>query len=282
LIRHEQTIGDTDRGDNMPNEVAGSGQRGIGELSGRRQSMVALATIGCSSVGFVSLAGAFARYFSSASILTAKDSGERIGLYVAVFAGALLLAASAIVFFRLRNAMRDAVHAHISACPGCAVVDFAALLLCIWLGYGFVTEASPVIGLAVLLAAGGLAAALGVHLAMTVDDRYGLLHAVAGGRGQRSAHRSARSANARCGVPRRRETLFRVEWRADAMDMRPADDFTQRWTLTVASKRSRSGAPVAMQVATRGIARDRARRDHAQRYDHTRGHARAHNRSLAR
>jgi H+-translocating NAD(P) transhydrogenase subunit beta len=260
----------------MPNGVAGSGQRGIGELSGRRQTMVALATIGCCGVGFASLAGAFARYFSSASILTAKDSGERIGLYVAVFAGALLLAASAIAFFRLRNTMRDAVHAHISACPGCAVVDFAALLLCIWLGYGFVTEASPTIGLAVLLAAGGLAAALGVHLAMTVDDRYGLLHAAASGRRQRS---SPRSTSARCGVPRPRgETLFRVEWRADVMDMRPADDFTQRWTLAVGSKRGRSGA----NSITRGMTRDRARRRQGQRHDCMRGHARAHNRSVAR
>lgn len=264
----------------MPNGVAGSGQRGIGELSGRRrQSMVALATIGCCGVGFVSLAGAFARYFSSASVLAPRDSGERIGLYVAVIAGALLVAASAIAFFRLRNAMRDAVHAHINACPGCAVVDFVALLLCIWLGYGFVTEASPAIGFAVLLSAGGLAAALGVHLAMTVDDRYGLLQAVAGGRRQRSTHRPA---SARCGVPRRRETLVRVEWRADAMDMRPADDFTQRWTLTVASKRDRS----SVYGTTRGIKRDRTRRHYGQRYDHARGQTRgqtyAHNRSVAR
>jgi H+-translocating NAD(P) transhydrogenase subunit beta len=260
----------------MPNGVAGSGQRGIGELSGRRrQSMVALATIGCCGVGFVSLAGAFARYFSSGSVLAPRDSGERIGLYVAVIAGALLVAASAIAFFRLRNAMRDAVHAHINACPGCAVVDFVALLLCIWLGYGFVTEASPAIGLAVLLSAGGLAAALGVHLAMTVDDRYGLLQAVAGGRRQRSTHRPA---SARCGVPRRRETLFRVEWRDDAMNMRPADDFTQRWTLTVASKRDRS----SVYGTTRGIKRDRARRHYGQRYDHARGQTYAHNRSVAR
>ncbi|QYD71206.1 NAD(P)(+) transhydrogenase (Re/Si-specific) subunit beta [Paraburkholderia edwinii] len=260
----------------MPNGVAGSGQRGIGELSSRRQSMVALATIGCCGVGLVSLAGAFARYFSSASILTAKESGERIGLYVAVFAGALLLAASAIAFFRLRTMMRDAVHAHISACPGCAVVDFAALLLCIWLGYGFVTEASPAIGLAVLLAAGGLAAALGVHLAMTVDDRYGFLQAVASGR-RRS---SQGSTSARCGVPRRRgEMLFRVEWCADAMDIRPADDFTQRWTLTVASNRGRGG----VNSIARGMTRDHARRQHGQRHDSMlRGHARSHSRGLAR
>jgi H+-translocating NAD(P) transhydrogenase subunit beta len=259
----------------MPNGVASSGQRVIGEVSGRRrQSMVALATIGCCGVGVASLAGAFARYFSSTSVLAAKHSGERIGLYVAVFAGALLLAASVIAFFRLRNTMRDAVHAHISACPGCAVVDFAALLLCIWLGYGFVTEASPVIGLAVLLAAGGLAAALGVHLAMTVDDRYGLLHAVANGRRQHSTHRSP---SARCGVPRRRETLFHVEWRADAMDMRPTDDFTQRWTLTVASKRNRNGAN------STGMTRHRAGRHGGQRYeDLMRGRARTHNRSVAR
>jgi NAD(P) transhydrogenase subunit beta len=235
--------------------------------------MVALATIGCCGVGLVSLAGAFARYFSSAAILTAKDSGERIGLYIAVFAGALLLAASAIAFFRLRNAMRDAVHAHISACPGCAVVDFVALLLCIWLGYGFVTEASPVIGLAVLLAAGGLAAALGVHLAMTVDDRYGLLHAAAHGR----RRRTARSARARCSSARQRETLFRVEWRADVMQVQAADDFTQRWTLTVASKRRSGGMNIG------SLSRVRVRRHYGQRVrSHMRVRTHARSGSLAR
>jgi NAD(P) transhydrogenase subunit beta len=219
-------------------------------MSGRRrQSLVALATIACCGVGLVSLAGAFARYFSSASVLAAKDSGERIALYVAVFAGALLLAASAFALFRMRKTMRDAVHAHVNTCPGCAIVDLTALLLCIWLGYGFVTEAAPALGLSVLLAAAGLAAALGAHLAITVDDRYGLLHAATNGRRGRSANRTA---SARCGLPRRRATLFRVEWRADAINMRPADDFTQRWTLSVASKRGRSG----ISGATRERGRD--------------------------
>ncbi|CAB3746732.1 NAD(P)(+) transhydrogenase (Re/Si-specific) subunit beta [Paraburkholderia solisilvae] len=222
----------------MPNVVAGSGQRGIDGAGGRRrQSLVALATIGCCGVGLFALAGAFTRYFSSASSL-ARNSTERIGLYVTVFSGALLLAASALAFLRLRNTMRDAVRAHVSACPGCAIVDLAALLLCVWLGYGFVTEASPVLGFSVLLASGGLAAALGVHLAATVDDRYGLLNVVANGRRTRSSHRAA---SPRCGLPWRRATLFHVEWRADAMNLRPADDFTQRWTLTVASKHARAG-----------------------------------------
>jgi proton-translocating NAD(P)+ transhydrogenase subunit beta len=234
----------------MPHVVASSGQRGTGEMNGRRrQSVVALATIGCCGVGLVSLAGAFVRYFSSAQTLAATQSGERIGLYVAVFAGALLVAASALVLFRLRNTTRNAVHAHVSACPGCAVVDLAALLLCIWLGYGFVTEASPALGLSVLLAAAGLAAALGVHLAMTVDDRNGLLHAAANGRRRRSARRAS---SARCGLPRRRALLFRVEWRADAMDIRPADDFTQRWTLSVAARHGRSRSI----CATRNRSRD--------------------------
>jgi H+-translocating NAD(P) transhydrogenase subunit beta len=259
----------------MPNGVAGSGQRDIGETDGRRRRlMVARATIVCCGVGLASLTGAFARYFSSASVLTLNDSAERIGLYVAVSAGALLLAASALVFVRLRKAMRDAVHAHISACPGCAIVDLAALMLCVWLGYGFVTEASPALALAVLLAAGGLAAALGVHLAVTLDDRYGLLQAVAhGGRRERAA---TLSASARCGVPQRRATLFRVEWRADAMSLLPADDFTQRWTLSAASTRGRAGAG--------GTMRDRIRSHGGRRQSGRRhiGHARDRDRARVR
>ncbi|CAB3764909.1 NAD(P)(+) transhydrogenase (Re/Si-specific) subunit beta [Paraburkholderia humisilvae] len=244
----------------MPNGVADSGQRGIGDEDvRRRQSLVALATIACCGVGLVSLAGAFVRYFSLPSTMASQQSGQRIGLYVAVFAGALLVAASALAFFRLRNTMRDAVRAHVSACPGCAIVDLTALLLCIWLGYGFVTEASPALGLSVLLAASGLSAALGVHLAATVDDRYGLLHAAASGRRWSSPNRATRAS---CGL-RRRATLFRVEWRADAMNMLPSDDFSQRWTLAVAA--TRDGA------ASHGAARHRGRRRHAGR---VRSHAR--------
>ncbi|MFC0401545.1 NAD(P)(+) transhydrogenase (Re/Si-specific) subunit beta [Paraburkholderia rhizosphaerae] len=225
----------------MPDGVAGSDQPDIGDVSGRRrQSLVALATIACCGVGLVSLAGAFVRYFSSPWTLTLKQSGERIELYVAVFAGALLVAASALAFFRLRNTMRAAVQTHVSACPGCALVDLFALLLCIWLGYGFVTEASPALGLSVLVAAAGLSAALGVHLAATVDDRYGLLVAAAHGRRWHPAHR------AHCGSTRRRAALFRVEWRADAMNRWPSDDFTQRWTLTVAPTRSRAARHCAL------------------------------------
>ncbi len=125
-----------------------------------------------SGVGFVAIAGAFARYARSA----AQAAPERFAMYIGVFAGALLLAASAIAFFRLRGPM----NMRVAACPGCAVVDLTALLLCAWLGYGFVTDITQTFGLAALLATSGLAAALGAHLMMTVDDRFGLSFAAAG------------------------------------------------------------------------------------------------------
>ncbi|HEY3596067.1 MAG TPA: NAD(P)(+) transhydrogenase (Re/Si-specific) subunit beta [Paraburkholderia sp.] len=171
-----------------------------------------LAVLG-SSAGLIAITGAFVRYFTTA----AQAGTDRIELYVAVFSGALLFAASAIALFRLCQAMDTRA----AACPGCAIVDMAALLLCAWLGYGFVTDDTQAFGFAALLATAGLAAALGVHLMMTVDDRYGRWFAVADG------HRS----NVRCGVAQRRVVQVHFEWRDDPMRLQPYDDFTQRWTL---------------------------------------------------
>lgn len=211
---------------------------------GHRRKSVVFATIACSAVGLAALIGAFLRYFSAAT----SDSAERIGLYVAVFAGALLLAASALAFFRLRHAVRAAVRAHVAACPGCAVVDLVALLLCVWLGYGFVTDAEPMLGLAVLLAAGGLAAALGVHLAVTIDQRYGWfggpVWAVASGRRVSGVH---------CGLPQRRAQEIQFEWRDEAMRIRPGDDFTQRWSVSIAATH---GRPRIRASAMRGRSRN--------------------------
>ncbi|GAB2901756.1 hypothetical protein GCM10027093_43360 [Paraburkholderia jirisanensis] len=225
--------------------VGRGGNAARAAVGGRRRKYVVFATIACSAVGLAALIAAFVRYLSAAT----NGSAERIGLYLAVCAGALLLATSALAFFRLRHAVRAAVRAHVAACPGCALVDFVALLLCVWLGYGFVTDAAPMLGLAVLLAAGGLAAALGAHLTITIDQRYGWfggpVWATASGR---------RISGVHCGMPQRHALQVQFEWRDDAMDIRPGDDFTQRWTVSVASTQSRQRSSRA--VATRGRSRN--------------------------
>jgi H+-translocating NAD(P) transhydrogenase subunit beta len=235
-----------------------TGANGIGNAvhaaGGRRRKYVVFATIACSAVGLAALIAAFVRFFSGA----ASDSAERMGMYVAVFAGALLLATSALAFFRLRHAVRAAVQAHVAACPGCAVVDLVALLLCGWLGYGFVTEAAPMLGLALLLAAGGLAAALGAHLAVTIDQRYGWF----GGAAWAGAS-ARRFSGVHCGVSQRHALQVQFAWRDDTKSPDPADDFTQRWTVSLASTHSRQRS--SRIVASRARSRSRSEKPRASR-----------------
>jgi NAD(P) transhydrogenase subunit beta len=102
------------------------------------------------------MVGGFACYLSAA----AQANVERIELYAAVFIGALVFATSAIAFCKLRGVLDLST----VALPGHGIVNVLALLLCGWLGYGFVTEQAQPFGLAALLAMSVLAVALGTHL----------------------------------------------------------------------------------------------------------------------
>ncbi|HEX3637252.1 MAG TPA: NAD(P)(+) transhydrogenase (Re/Si-specific) subunit beta [Paraburkholderia sp.] len=138
----------------------------------RRPRLVAL--LG-SAAGLAVVLGGFARYLSAAS----QANLERIELYAAVFIGALVFATSAIAFCKMRGTLDLSRAAH----PGHGIVNVSALLLCGWLGYGFVTEQAQPFGLAALLAMSVLAAALGTHLMISREyskDRGSRIHAFAG------------------------------------------------------------------------------------------------------
>ena len=96
---------------------------------------------------------------------------ERIELYAAVFAGALIFATSAIAFCKLRGLLP----LRVTARRGHDIVNAVALLLCGWLGYGFVTEAAQPFGLAALLGMSALASSIGVHVMMSRE--YSKTHA---------------------------------------------------------------------------------------------------------
>jgi H+-translocating NAD(P) transhydrogenase subunit beta len=119
----------------------------------RQPKLVALSGSG---LGFAVIVGGFARYLSSA----AQPNLERVELYAAVFIGALIFATSVITFCKLLGALQDDAMAR----PGHGIVNLLALLLCGWLGYGFVTEQAQPDGFAALLAMSALACAIGVHL----------------------------------------------------------------------------------------------------------------------
>jgi hypothetical protein len=105
---------------------------------------------------------------------------------------------------------------------GDKLVDLLALALCIWLGYGFVTEPTQTPGVEALLAMSFLAAALGVHLMLTSHDHH--------------AH-----APAHCGMASsRRGASLRVALEVDPLRAQPFDDFTQRWTWTASGHPSRA------------------------------------------
>lgn len=115
-----------------------------------------------SAVGFAFMSGGCVLYlwFSVWADL------ERFELDSAVFIGALVFASSAIALCKLRGVLPLKEIAR----PGYRIVNLIAILLCGWLGYGFVTEQAQPFGLAALLATAALACAIGVH--MTTSREY--------------------------------------------------------------------------------------------------------------
>jgi len=166
------------------------------------------------------------------------ENTARVELFAAVFAGALTFAISAIAFGKLRGAWRfEPV-----ACPGHHLVNLSALLLCGWLGYGFVIERAAPFGLAALLATGTLAAAIGAHLMCSREYPGEALHASRrdGGCAPRPLAFAARSE----GLPAARAGLLaNIEWHG-------GDE--QRWAL-------RDEAPAIARISA-GLGRDAGHR----------------------
>lgn len=177
-----------------------------------RQQLAAL--LGC-AVGLAAMAAGFTRYFSS----TCCESAVRIELYLAVFIGALIFAASAIAWLASRGTFTARIALH----PGAGMVNLTALLLCIWMGYGFVIEHAQSFGLAVLSAMSLLAGAMGAHLMINAGvarGRYGF------------PAMSGRRSTVRCGTVRRVALCVSedFEWPDDQMPALFDDDFAQSWS----------------------------------------------------
>lgn len=181
------------------------------ELFTRRSKFTAL--LG-SAAGLSAVASGFACYLRS----TPCEDLMRIALYLTVFAGALIFAASTVIWLVLCGKL-----ARVTLHPGGGVVNLTALLLGVWMGYGFVTEHALGFGVAVLLVMSLLAAALGAHLMVSGsagNGRYGL----AASFGERSP--------VRCGSVRRRVVLAMpegFEWPDEQMPALFDDDFAQSW-----------------------------------------------------
>ncbi|WP_408207415.1 NAD(P)(+) transhydrogenase (Re/Si-specific) subunit beta [Paraburkholderia sediminicola] len=211
----------------------------------RRPRLVALFG---SVVGLAVMSGAFACYLSAA----AQANGERIELYAAVFIGALIFATSAIEFCKLRGALALSVAAH----PGHSIVNVLTLLLCGWLGYGFVTERVQPFGLPALLAMSALAVALGAHLMVSRAYASGPgAHAFAG----RCHHALVLERSERL---KQRELLARIEWHGGDEQAWVLRETTTPDMVRVAAYRHRRGRHVSenMNVQKRGSVRQRSAR----------------------
>ena len=209
----------------------------------RRPRLVAL--LG-GAMGCAAMCTGFARFLAS----TAYADVERVELYVAVFIGALIFAASAVAWFRLRGVLdvRDAVH------PGAGIVNLTAFVFCIWLGYGFVTEHAQRFDVAVLLAMSLLAAALGAHVTMNTAGKRPYARC-AGARDQRSQRR--------CDARPSWAADEGFEWPDEQLQALLDDDFAQTWSLAdagpgaslgVSSTGRRSGAYRSGRSVSDGIA----------------------------
>lgn len=163
-----------------------------------------------SATGAAAMLCGFARYLSSSAFADV----ERAELYIAVFIGALILAASVIAWLGLRGALDVRAAGHPSG-----MVYLPALTLCVLLGYGFVNTHAYSFGLAVLLEMSVLAAALGAHITMNAADRHPYAFAVPFG--QRS--------QVRCGSVPRRPARMRFEWPDDQWPALLDGDFAPSW-----------------------------------------------------
>ena|SRR5258705_4639985 len=162
---------------------------------------------------------------------------QRLELYVLVFAGALTCAVSAIEVLKRRG--KQIVQNVRKGATGDKLVDLSALALCIWLGYGFVTEPTQTPGVEALLAVSFLAAALGAHLMLT-------------------SHEHPAGTPAHCGVSSRRGVSLRVAWDVDPSRVQPADDFTQRWTWMNDARRLQAHGAASSRHA-HAVVRERSR-----------------------
>ena len=158
----------------------------------------ALAALLASGMGLSVVSVGVARYLSPGNQANLAIP-ERIELYAAVFAGALIFAASAIAFCKLHGLLP----LRVTARRGHDVVNAVALLLCGWLGYGFVTEAAQPFGLTALLAMSALASSIGVHVMMSRE--YSKKHA--------KTHAKTHAYGARADMP--------MKWREDAEEVSP-------------------------------------------------------------
>lgn len=198
----------------------------------RRPRLVALMGSG---MGLAVMSGGFARYLSSA----VQANVERVELCIAVFIGALIFATSAIAFCKLRGALERAAVVR----PGHDIVNLLALLLCGWLGYGFVTEQAQPFGLAALLAMSAVACAMGVHL--MISREYSDARANARANAREYGHDSGALAfAARCHshgpTTDRRGLLARIEWRGGEEQAWTLRDATRGDVRTAAYPRCRS------------------------------------------
>ncbi|EIF33296.1 NAD/NADP transhydrogenase beta subunit [Burkholderia sp. Ch1-1] len=193
----------------------------------RRPCLVALLGSG---MGLAVMSGGFARYLSSA----AQANVERIGLYVAVFIGALIFATSAIAFCKLRGALEPAAVAR----PGHDIVNLLALLLCGWLGYGFVTEQAQPFGFAALLAMSALACAMGVHLMMSREYSDG--HESGGHDSGTLAFAARCRSHSHSLTTGKRGLLARIVWRGGEEQTWTLRDITRGDVRTAAYSRCRS------------------------------------------
>lgn len=196
----------------------------------RRPRLVALFGSG---IGLAVMSGGFARYLSTA----AQASLERVELYAAVFIGALIFATSAIAFCKLRGALELAAVAR----PGHDIVNLLALLLCGWLGYGFVTEQAQPFGLAALLAMSAVACAMGVHLMISREFSHAHEHGHASNALAFAArchcHYHGQSDGSTTG---KRGLLSRIEWHGGEEQAWALRDTTQCAVRTAAYSRCRN------------------------------------------
>jgi NAD(P) transhydrogenase subunit beta len=140
----------------------------VGAVLARRVEMTQMPQLVAVLHSFVGLAAAMIGVTSYLAPAAQFGGAERVihetEIYLGVFIGAVTFTGSIVAFLKLQGTISGKP----VALPGRHLLNLLALVLCIAIGYRFLTAPSGEDGIVALLGMSAIAAALGVHLVMAI------------------------------------------------------------------------------------------------------------------
>ncbi|BDB27781.1 NAD(P) transhydrogenase subunit beta [Cupriavidus sp. TA19] len=117
-----------------------------------------------SFVGLAAVLVGYANYLEPTTLAGAEKAIHEIETYLGILIGAVTFTGSIIAFLKLQGTMGGKP----MLLPGRHVLNAGALVVCVWLGYSFLSAADPQQGLVPLAVMTGIALLVGAHLVLAI------------------------------------------------------------------------------------------------------------------